>query len=153
MSDRAAVSWLHVIRRYVVFLAAGNLVWEFLHMPLYTLWSEGSPRQIVLSGLHCVGGDVLIGVSAMVAALLIAGSNDWPEKRFQMVAGITLVLGLGYTVFSEWYNVYVAESWTYAPAMPRIFGVGMSPLAQWIVIPGLAFWWSGQRSQSSRRAD
>jgi hypothetical protein len=53
-----------------------------------------------------------------------------------------VAIGLGYTVFSEWLNTVVRDGWTYAAAMPtvRIGGleVGLSPLAQWLVVPPLA---------------
>ena len=46
-----------------------------------------------------------------------------------------VVLGLGYTVFSEWYNVYRIGAWAYAEIMPRILGIGLTPLLQWVVVP------------------
>ena len=36
------IGWLNVLRRYLVAIAVGNLIWEFAHMPLYTLWETGS---------------------------------------------------------------------------------------------------------------
>jgi len=48
-----------------------------------------------------------------------------------------IVMGLGYTVFSEWYNVYRIGSWAYSDAMPLIFGIGLTPLLQWLVVPGV----------------
>jgi hypothetical protein len=30
-----------IVGRYVPLLAAGNLIWEVLQLPLYTLWREG----------------------------------------------------------------------------------------------------------------
>lgn len=43
--------------------------------------------------------------------------------------------GLAYTVFSEWFNVYRIESWDYAPSMPLVNGIGLTPLLQWSVVP------------------
>lgn len=52
-------------------------------------------------------------------------------------------VGLAYTGFSEWLNVYVRQSWTYSALMPTMaFGtirIGLSPLAQWLIIPGVGF--------------
>jgi len=134
------VTWWHAIRRYLIVLGLGNLLWEALHMPLYTVWYEGTTGQIVLYGLHCTGGDILIGLSALMASLLIFGDAAWPARNYRRVAVVAISLGVAYTVFSEWDNVYVTESWAYAPAMPTILGIGLSPVAQWGVIPGLAFW-------------
>src|SRR3546814_11930886 len=55
-----ANDWLRALRRYMVGVALANLVWEFAHMPLYTLWETGSPSEIAFAALHCTGGDILI---------------------------------------------------------------------------------------------
>jgi hypothetical protein len=34
-------TWLTALRQYFCVLLAGNLTWEFAHLPLYTLWDEG----------------------------------------------------------------------------------------------------------------
>lgn len=51
---------------------------------------------------------------------------------------------LGYTVFSEWLNTSVRASWAYSDLMPVIpvVDLGLSPLAQWIVIPLAGFSWA-----------
>lgn len=136
------MSWLTGLRRYLAVLATGNLVWEALHMPLYTLWETGTFGQIVLYGLHCTVGDVLIGTSALLAALLIFGDAGWPERGFGRVVAWAMLFGFAYTAGSEWYNVTVRASWAYTEAMPVVFGIGLTPLAQWIVVPGLSFWWA-----------
>jgi hypothetical protein len=43
-----------------------------------------------------------------------------------------------YTAFSEWLNVSVRGSWDYALSMPQVFGIGLAPLIQWLVVPTLA---------------
>ncbi|MDO9236468.1 MAG: hypothetical protein Q7U28_10630, partial [Aquabacterium sp.] len=53
--------------------------------------------------------------------------------------------GIGYTVYSEWHNTTVTLNWAYSTAMPRIFGIGLSPVAQWLVIPSFVFWWIHRR--------
>jgi hypothetical protein len=52
-----------------------------------------------------------------------------------------VLLGVGYTVFSEWLNVGIRQSWSYTEAMPvlPLFGTGLTPFLQWLVVPGLAF--------------
>jgi hypothetical protein len=42
---------------------------------------------------------------------------------------------MAYTAGSEWYNVYRAGSWTYTVDMPLIFGIGLAPLLQWLILP------------------
>jgi len=38
-------------------------------------------------------------------------------------------------VWSEWHNVYRAGNWGNAASMPTVFGIGLSPLLQWLILP------------------
>jgi hypothetical protein len=62
------------------------------------------------------------------------------------VAAAAVALGVGYTVFSEWLNTAVRSGWAYSDLMPvvPILGTGLSPLAQWLVVPLAAFWWASR---------
>ena len=55
-----------------------------------------------------------------------------------------LVLGVGYTTFSEWMNIAILGNWVYSEAMPRLnlggFEIGLTPLAQWLVLPPVALY-------------
>ncbi|MDO9167421.1 MAG: hypothetical protein Q7U13_15070 [Rhodoferax sp.] len=126
--------------RYLIFAGLLNLVWEVLHLPLYTLWQDRSGHEISFAVVHCTMGDVLIAFFSLVASLLMVGKNEWPKKRYLTVALTALLFGVGYTVFSEWNNTVVTRSWAYSALMPQMWGIGLSPVAQWIVIPSVTFW-------------
>lgn len=145
MSAINSPAWLGTLRTYVVLVTLLNLCWEILQLPLYTIWSTGSHRDIVFALLHCTAGDVLIAVCSLVFSLLMAGRQEWPDSRFKTIALITIQLGLGYTVYSEWHNTTVTQSWAYSAAMPRLFGIGLAPVAQWLFVPGFVFWWIYRR--------
>ena len=51
--------------------AIGHLFWA-AQLPLYTLWSTGTPRAIGFALIHCTGGDVLITTATFSAAALLA---------------------------------------------------------------------------------
>ena len=138
------VTWLSAIRRYLVAVAAGNLLWEFAQMPLYTLGQTGTFSAIILAGLHCTAGDILISLAALLAALVLCGSAGWPGRRFWSVAITAVVTGASYTVFSEYLNTVVRGSWTYSSIMPTLpwLGTGLAPLAQWLLIPPIALAWA-----------
>lgn len=53
--SRTGSTWLIALRRYISFVAVANLVWEFMHLPLYTLWTEGSVGDLVFAAVHCTG--------------------------------------------------------------------------------------------------
>jgi hypothetical protein len=140
----AVGAWLRVLRRYFPFVAVANLAWEVTHLPLYTLWQEGSVGENAFAVVHCTGGDLLIATASLVLALLLFAARDWPEGSFLRVAAAAVVFGVGYTVFSEWLNTGIRGSWAYTDRMPivPILGTGLSPLAQWLVVPLAAFWWA-----------
>jgi hypothetical protein len=139
----ASSAWLRGLRVYLVTIAIGNLVWEGLHLPLYTIWSTGTLREQAFAVAHCTLGDLSIALSTLTLALVLAGGHGWPRERFWPVAVLTVIFGVGYTMFSEWLNVVVRASWAYSERMPVIslFGlhIGLSPFLQWIVVPAVAF--------------
>jgi hypothetical protein len=90
----------------------------------------------------------MIAGICLILSLAVLGRNAWPLQRFGAVAAATVLLALSYTVFSEWLNTEVRESWAYREAMPRlpVLGTGLSPLLQWIVVPVLGFRWARPRA-------
>ena len=127
-----------VLFRYLVVAASANLVWETAQIPLYTIWKTGSASEIAFALVHCTAGDVLITVAALLLALLLAGRVAWPRSRGLPVIAAAIILGVAYTIFSEWLNVSVRGSWTYAAIVPPL-GTGLSLLLQWLIIPPLAY--------------
>jgi hypothetical protein len=136
--------WLWILRSYLLFVFAANLTWEILQLPLYSIWVESTLGEIVFAVIHCTAGDLLIALSCLSVALIILGSNTWSAKHYRHVAALAIILGIAYTIFSEWLNTVVRESWAYSELMPvlPLFGTGLSPLLQWIVIPVAGLWWA-----------
>ena len=139
-------AWLRTLREYVLLVTFLNFFWEILQLPLYTIWYDESNRAILFAVLHCTAGDVLIAVFCLILSLLLQGSPEWPHKRFNAVALGTILFGVGYTIYSEWHNTIVTRAWGYAAAMPELFGIGLAPVAQWIIVPSVIFWWLHRRS-------
>jgi hypothetical protein len=98
------------------------------------------PGEIAFAVLHCTGGDAMIAAVALAAAILLTRSWHWPSQGWGRVTLIATLIGLGYTVFSEWLNVDLRQSWTYTAAMPRLppWGTGLAPFLQWLLLPPLA---------------
>lgn len=154
----AGLDWLRALRRYVVFAASAHLLWEFAHLPLYTIWLTGTVGELAFAAVHCTGGDVLITLGSMTLALFLVGRPDWPQTRAGAVLGAAVALGVGYTIFSEWLNIEVRQAWTYRDLMPVIplVDAGLSPVIQWIAVPLAAWWWAmlpaGLASETPRDA-
>ncbi|MBI5752148.1 MAG: hypothetical protein HZA59_08405 [Hydrogenophilales bacterium] len=110
-------------------------LWEAAQLPLYTLWADSSCRRILSYLFHCIAGDVLIAMGAYLITATIFRNIDWPWRDVWRGGAVMIVLGLVYTVFSEWYNVYQLRAWSYAASMPLVMGIGLVPLMQWLVVP------------------
>lgn len=52
--------WRLILLRYLPFLAGVHLLWESVHVRLYTLWYDAGPASIAFSVLHCTLGDIFI---------------------------------------------------------------------------------------------
>jgi len=126
--------------RYLAVATALNGAWEVAQLPLYTIWFQRPLRDSLLAAAHCTGGDLIIAALALVIAILAAG-RAWPAENYLRVATAAVGLGIAYTIASEWVNVEIRGIWAYAPRMIRLpwIGTGLSPLAQWLVVPSVTF--------------
>ena len=129
-----------IFLHYLAAVAVLQLVWEILQLPLYTLWAQSAPTAIAFAVVHCTLGDVLIAAISLIAALIFCAGKNWPQERYWRVAFVTGAMGVLYTVFSEWNNTVVTLSWAYSSWMPTLWGIGLSPVLQWLLIPALVFW-------------
>jgi hypothetical protein len=112
-----------------------NLAWEIAQVRLYTIWAEVDRWGVAWALLHCSVGDVMIALAVFALACVALRRVDWPVSRPWTGGAIAVAGAVAYTAWSEWYNVYRAGSWSYAAGMPLIFGIGLSPLLQWLILP------------------
>jgi hypothetical protein len=131
------------LRVYLSVSAAGHLAWEAAHVRLYTIWTTQPAAEIVRAVIHCTAGDLLIATTVLLAPLLaLPRATVWPSPGAASlrVALVAVVLGLAYTIGSEWWNVEARQAWQYAPDMPRLppLGTGLTPVLQWLVVPAIA---------------
>ncbi len=111
-------------------------IWEIAHLPLYTIWAEKGVRASIWAAFHCTLGDIFIAFvtifGALISAVIAPGL-----RTVRAVAAFTLLSGLIVTGAIEVASVQWLGRWAYGPLMPvePFFGIGLSPLAAWIVIP------------------
>ena len=127
----AALTW-------TLWLFALNLVWEVAQLPLYTMSRYSEWPALSYALLHCTLGDTAMAFASYLIAALVTGEPRWPVRRPLIGLAVVLVAGELFTIWAEWHNVYVLRSWAYAAGMPTILGIGVAPLAQWLVLPALA---------------
>ena len=129
---------------YLLASAGGHALWETLQIPLYTIFWNATPAEIAFALFHCTFGDVLIAGFALALAIVLTRRTLWQldAGRARQVALLTLLLGVAYTIFSEWLNTTLRANWAYTATMPvlPILGTGVAPLLQWIVVPLFALW-------------
>ncbi|MCZ7661100.1 MAG: hypothetical protein M5U07_26280 [Xanthobacteraceae bacterium] len=144
-----APPWLSALRLYLLVSLTLHLAWEILHLPLYTLWRTSTWRELAFAIAHCTLGDGLIALATLAIGVIVAGRAEWPRRGMAVVATVTIALGIAYTAYSEYHNVYVRRAWAYADAMPVVvvlgWRIGISPLLQWLAVPGAAFWIMARR--------
>ncbi len=117
---------LRRILRAGIFFALLNILWEFSHYSLYVDLSGIPPYpHLLLASL--ADTLILLGIFAIVS--LKNKSTVWMDAPGRVDYLLIAVLGVGIAVFIEWVNV-TAGRWMYTPAMPTLFGIGVSPLIQ-----------------------
>ena len=131
-------TWPRCVALWAGWSAGLNVAWEILQLPLYTIYESGPPAWMAFAVLHCTAGDVLIALACYAAAACATRTARWPLERPLFGLAIALPIGVAYTAFSEWLNVSVRGSWEYAAAMPRVYGIGLAPLLQWLLVPPAA---------------
>ncbi|WP_261388541.1 hypothetical protein [Qipengyuania gaetbuli] len=120
--------WLAVQGFLVAFL------WEMLQMPFYvmdgmTAWAV--TKSCALASL----GDAGIMVGAAWIADRLTGGGLWRERLTSRPVGIFLGVGLAATAAIEWMALRSDWGWSYAQSMPTLLGIGVVPLAMWVVVP------------------
>jgi hypothetical protein len=140
-------SWSVIMLRFLPRFTLVSLMWEVLQLPLYTLWSEPSRERIAFALVHCTLGDLLIGISSLLLALLMVRAGrpaQWSRRRI----GLWFMLfGTSYTVLSERINLAQGQ-WAYSEWMPMVpwLAIGLAPLLQWLILPGAIWWWANQHT-------
>ncbi|MEK7509366.1 MAG: hypothetical protein AAB605_01485 [Patescibacteria group bacterium] len=116
-----------------------HLFWERAHIYLYTNYEKmkGALPVFILATL----GDVLYTFLALVLVAFFKGSIMWfLSASVSDYVGLA-VLGFCIAVFVE-YKAMALEQWEYTLAMPRIFGLGLTPLLQMTVLLPLSVYFS-----------
>lgn len=128
--------WREVLRGGIASALALELSWESAQMPLYAGWGRIPWHRLAFYiGLGTAGDLVTLALAYIVTALLCR--DPWFFRHNALGWIVFTLLGLAYTVASEYVNVYVWHRWTYSQAMPTLplIGTGLGPFLQWLVLP------------------
>ena len=119
-----------------------NYAWEIAQSPLYSSGKGALSRQSVW--WHClpasIGDGVLVLIIFGIGCLVLKRPN-WDERPGRSGYLMMAVAGVLTAASLEWLALRVGEWWSYGPQMPVVpgLGIGVTPLAQMVVLPPLAF--------------
>jgi hypothetical protein len=119
-----------------------HFVWELLQMPLFAGEADFLYYQVVIHCTKATFGDVVISLVAFTGACLITRSRMWIISMNKSGVVAFLVIGLVITIVFELLATGPLNRWQYGELMPMIpvTGVGVSPVAQWVILPLLQLW-------------
>ncbi len=138
-----AVTWLPEFN-VAVFAFLLNYPWEFLQVPLFAGMADAPHWEAIQRCARATLGDIVIMLIAYWFVAVIARSRHWITAP--TAAHLTIFVAVGVTISAliEWLALrgLWLGGWEYSPLMPVIpgIGVGLSPLAQWVVLPLLTTW-------------
>lgn len=116
-----------------------NFVWEVSQMPLFSSMDSYGNLENISSFVLIHWGTTLLDVAGILAVFSIIRffKKNWPwTKGFNSGwAALLILLPAGQWIV-EYYGVHVLHAWSYAPSMPLVFGVGILPLLQMLILPG-----------------
>ena len=113
-----------------------NFFWEVVQTYFYTI--RDSPFSAILYGwIHCTLGDVIITIGSFWLVSILSRNRRWFLRLNRLSFIGFIIVGVVYTLFSEWLNVHIFRSWGYNESMPIIpsIGVGLTPFLQWMIVP------------------
>jgi hypothetical protein len=111
-----------------------------MQAPLYEGMGAGEHWPAVLWCTRAAAGDAVISIGAYAGAAVCEHDPLWLRRPRAGLLLVFLSIGLFITVVLEWLNVHQWARWSYSPRMGTLFGVGLSPLLQWTLLPLLTLW-------------
>lgn len=117
-----------------------NFIWEISQMPLYGEMGMGicgNYSEFLKIHWQVSSKDALMVAAAYLAIGFLLRNWEWPKNFNKGWVLLWLALPIWQGII-EYYSVYLYHRWAYAQAMPLVFGIGLSPILQMLILPSLA---------------
>ena len=111
-----------------------HFVWEMAQANFFSSMRGMSLLEGTIRCLQATAGDLVITAVAYLAAAAVARRWWWPAKPSAVSVIAFVLFGLAASIAFEKFALATGR-WTYDARMPLVFGIGLFPLLQWIVIP------------------
>ena len=120
---------------FALIVLALNFAWEMMQAKWFASMRGLSPMRATLLCFRAALGDLVIATTAFAVAALAARAVTWPaERRVVVPATVFVGVGLAVTIRYEVLALSTAR-WSYDATMPTLFGIGVLPLLQWLLLP------------------
>ena len=117
-----------------------NFVWESFHaVYLYKMHDFDAATYIPMI-LYVSTLDALLISGMYLIVSLLWKDALWLRTFGKMQILVFLGIGLAIAAFIEYRAVFILKRWSYSSWMPKIFGIGLSPLFQLSITGLLALW-------------
>ena len=117
-----------------------HFFWEMVQVPFFSGMAEARHWDVVWLCMRATLGDAHITLGAYTAAASFSKNWFWVAKSWRTSTLIGyLSAGLIATIIFEYWATGGGQRWSYSELMPELIftGIGVLPLAQWVVLPML----------------
>jgi hypothetical protein len=124
------------MRRWLVFASLTlilHFAWEVSQATWYASMHGLPFWRATLLCARAAMGDLVIAAIAFAVAAAVAKSMTWPI-RSPLATIVFVVVGLTIVVAYEVFAISTGR-WRYDATMPTIFGIGLLPVLQWLLLP------------------
>ncbi len=117
-----------------------NYVWESMHEAFLYRVSTCDAELYILMILEAAVVDAFIILGIYLGVAVLWKDVLWvlSMKRNQLYAAC--ISGMIIAVIIEYRSALVLKAWSYLPAMPTLFGIGLTPFIQLSMTGLLTFW-------------
>ena len=136
--------------RLALYSLGVHFVWEMLQAPLFVGMLEMPRWDATALCLQAAAGDAVMIVIAFAVVTIGVRDRTWMLRPRFGPLGAFALLSASQGLALEWLSLRL-ERWTYGPAMPvePLFGLGFTPVLQWLILPLAILLAAGRRELRS----
>jgi len=117
-----------------------HFVWEMLQVPVYAGMIEAAHGSAVRMCTIATAGDAVITLFAYGVMAVATRSRDWlGHITVGRLAGLVAV-GIGMSLVAELLSIHVWQRWQYVAGVPLLAGMGLNVWLQWLLLPPPTLW-------------
>ena len=131
------------MKRWFVFallVLALNFAWEMMQASWFASMRGLPLWRGTLLCFRAALGDLVITAIAFALAAMIAKSAIWPTERRVIIVTVAFIVTATAIAVAYEHLALSTGRWRYDETMATLFGIGMLPLLQWLLLPMIDVW-------------